>query len=271
MGFSAQNLTFRYPQATAAVCKDFSVVAADGALIAILGRNGTGKTTLLRLLAGLERPTAEDGAEGHPNSSMEVFEGSQRIVKTDQRTWRKCLTSHATLVFQQSTNVLFEWQTVDKAMQWVRPQQDDYYVNVVSLFPSLALPAGDSRDRKYWGQLSAGQKQALAVARGLLRDPDILLMDEPFASFDATLRLKFQESLVKSHSILGKKHRVMVLVTHNIDEAVFLANRILIVDGPPLRVVKDISCATPLVNRDSKYRCSAEFINAREAVLKEFN
>jgi NitT/TauT family transport system ATP-binding protein len=267
MGFSVQHLTFRRANNPVLLCEDLSFEADDGSTIAILGRNGSGKTTLLRLLAGLERPTAVDGTQ-NADSSVVISEGGKQLVKADARMWGDCLTGHASLVFQHYTDVVFEWQKVDKALEWVRPQKDDYFINVVSMFPALTLPAGEA---KYWGQLSGGQKQALALARALLRDPDILLMDEPFASFDASLRHKVQEALVKTHAAQGKKHRALVLVTHDIDEAVFLAQKILIVDGPPLRIVHEIRNTLPLALRDPTFRWSQQFVDIRKAVFEEFS
>jgi ABC-type nitrate/sulfonate/bicarbonate transport system ATPase subunit len=265
---SIENLTFCYSKASAPVCKDFSLDLADGSIVAILGKNGTGKTTLLRLVAGLERPTTADGTGSNPNSSIEIFEGADQLVRTNSATWRECMTRHASLVFQQYADIVFEWQKVDKALQWVRSGQDHYYFNVVNLFPALTVPAAES---KYWGELSGGQKQALALARGLLRDPDILLMDEPLSSIDTTLRYSVEESLVRIHATLRKKHAVVVLVTHDIDEAVFVANRILIVSGPPLRIVRDIpSGNTPLDRRDRTYRWSADFVQKRKEVFEAF-
>jgi nitrate/nitrite transport system ATP-binding protein len=249
---------------------DFEIEVQDNNVLSIIGGNGSGKTTLLRVLAGLECPNLGLKSRDVPDAKLTVNykdkAGKLCDIPFDYSTWRG-LRTRASLVFQQYDKVVFEWQTVDAALGWVHQQMDDHYCNIMALFPSLKLPHGETSEQRYWGQLSGGQKQALALARALLSDPKILLLDEPFSAFDTALRLRFQEELMRKHEILGAHNRATVLVTHNVDEAIFLSNKIMIVrDSPPLDIEKIIHNNTPFEHRNKDFRSSNEFNRIRKEV-----
>lgn len=265
MGLTARNLVFSYKERSAPILSDFAFTLGNGEVVALLGRNGCGKTTLLRLLAGLVGPTVDSSTD--KKSIVEISGATGTTTPVDHSSWKEVLPRHVTMVFQDVGSVVFEWQTVEKALTWVRPQKDEFYATITACFSAISMPADF---RTYWGQLSGGQKQAVALARGMLRNSDVLLLDEPFASVDASFRYALEEDLLKIRVAQGKAASSVLLVTHDIDEAVFLADRVVLVSGPPLSVVKEVSVKTPTKERTRTFRISKEFVEKRNEVFSAF-
>ena len=185
-----------------------------GEFVCLLGPSGCGKTTLLRILAGLERHS-----EG-------------RVCIHEAGTGRP-LTS---VVFQEQS--VFPWMNVrDNVAYGLRARgvagqtlarQVDYYLAKVGLECAAQL---------YPHQLSGGMKQRVSIARAFANDPEILLMDEPFSALDEQNRATLQEELLRIWSETGK---TVVFITHSIDEAIFLGDRVVVMGGPPGRVLAEI-------------------------------
>jgi NitT/TauT family transport system ATP-binding protein len=197
----------------------FSV--AEGEFVSLLGASGCGKSTLLMMIAGLERPTA----------------GTIRVAGDIVAEPR----AKTGVMFQDPT--LLPWKTVLE--------------NV--LFPAVIQkrPLAELRDRaeqllrmvglsdfhaKKPHQLSGGMRQRVAICRALLCDPDVLLMDEPFSALDAITRDELNEALL---DIWQKTRKTGLFVTHSIREAVFLSDRILVMDRRPSRIVADVTVPFP--------------------------
>lgn len=220
---------------------EFSLDIKKGELISIVGPSGCGKTTLLRLIAGLEEAT-----EGKITSGDKVF--------TEPGPDRG-------MVFQDFA--LFPWRTVRKNIEFgleiagvpkdQRRERADKYIHIVGL-DNFA----DSRVH----ELSGGMKQRVGIARALVTNPDIILMDEPFGALDAQTRNIMQAGLIK---ILSKTDQTIVFVTHSVDEAVFLSDRIVILTKRPAKIkeIVDIPWERP---RD---RSSPEFVALRKRILDE--
>jgi len=193
---------------------DFGVVS--GEFFSIVGPSGAGKTTLLRCLTGLMPPSA--GAV--------VLDG-------------KALSSPSrdiSVVFQEYTRSLLPWRTVAKNVALPLKARGVRKELIAEKVDAALRSVGlDGTDSHYPWQLSGGMQQRVAIARALVTDPEVLVMDEPFASVDAQTRLEL-EDLVRQ---LQRESQVtVILVTHDIDEAVYLSDRILVLSRNPAKVVK---------------------------------
>lgn len=212
MRCSGLGVSFNSNGQSVPALRDVSMDVRVGEFLGIIGPSGCGKTTLLRALAGLVEPSTG---------------------RIDFAPSRGGGTSRAILVFQEDG--LFPWMTVlDNAafgleMQGVaRPER-------VSRARELLTRYGlAGRERAYPHQLSVGMKQRVSVIRGFLGDPEVLLMDEPFAALDAQTRLTLQKELL---SLWEQTHNTVVFVTHDVDEAILLSDRILVLSQQPGTII----------------------------------
>lgn len=190
---------------TTRVLDGLDLDVAEGELVAVVGRSGCGKSTLLRVLAGLDRDAREDVL--HVPERVGVVFQEPRLLAWE-RTWRTVLLSDAPV------------RAAD------RPR-------AVAALAQVGL--ADLADRRA-GTLSGGQAQRVALARALAREPDLLLLDEPFAALDALTR---REAHALVRRVRGARPVATVLVTHDVDEAVALADRVLVLaDGRVTREVR---------------------------------
>lgn len=212
---------------------NINISVKAGEFVCIIGKTGCGKTTLLRITAGLENPT-----------SGKILIDNNQIIGVN----KKC-----TLVFQQYS--IFPWFSVIQNIalplelkgfsKIERLEKAKEYINLVGL-------SNFENARPY--ELSGGMQQRVAIARALAYDPEILLLDEPFGSLDERTRQKLQDLFLK---IWDKRKKTIVFVTHNIDEAVTLADRILVMADSPGRVVDEID----IVLKRPRKRLDEEFTN----------
>ena len=201
------SLSYAYPDSDTDVLHNISLTIPDGQFACILGSSGCGKSTLIRLLSGLAMPRSGSISTGGVFSPLP---GPDRAV-----------------VFQSSS--LFPWMTVYKnvlfGIKQARPslscseaaEQAEHYLKAVGLEGDL---------NKYPFQLSGGMQQRCSLARAFAMDSDILLLDEPFSALDPRIRLSLQRML-ESLWFSGEKHCTIVFVTHDISEAMLLADRII--------------------------------------------
>jgi NitT/TauT family transport system ATP-binding protein len=205
---------------------DLSVKA--GEFVAILGPSGCGKSTLLRIIAGLDKPTAGRVDLGPQTKIAYVFQDAHLLP------WRNMLRNVA---------LPLELQGVPKQK---RLASAEAALAQVGLADALA---------RYPSQLSGGMRMRVSLARALVTEPTLLLLDEPFAALDEITRQKLDEQLRQ----LWLSHGLTVLfVTHSTNEAVFLADRAVVLSGRPARVVQDRPIALPR-QRDGALRSTAEF------------
>lgn len=198
-----------------------SINIVSGEFICILGPSGCGKSTLLSLVAGLDRPT-----------QGQIFMSGKEVKEID---------SERSVVFQEGG--LFPWLTVRQNIEFglmirgvskeVRAKKSDSMLEIVGL-----TKFADA----YPHQISGGMKQRVAIARGLILDPKVLLMDEPFAALDAQTRDKLHEELQIIWQMTAK---TVLFVTHNVREAVCLADRIILMSPHPGRVYKEYKVDLP--------------------------
>ena len=201
---------------------DASFDVDAGELVALVGPSGCGKTTLLKILAGLQR---YDAGEAHIGSAAHPFDPSRDIG----------------MVFQQP--LLLKWRRV--------------LANVMLPAEILGLPLRESRERarellqmvglsgsedKYPYELSGGMQQRAAIARALIHDPKLILMDEPFGALDALTRERMNLELL---AIWKRSGKTIVFVTHGIAEAVFLGTRVVVLTAGPARMADNFQIALP--------------------------
>ncbi len=224
------------------VLKNISIDVEQGEFVAIVGASGCGKSTLLRLVAGLDSQ----------------YEGS--IVWQGQRVTEPSLDRG--IVFQEHR--LFPWMTVEE--------------NVALAFGATRVGPAERRERvaqqlavvglggfenAYPHQISGGMSQRVAIARALVLRPQLLLLDEPFGALDALTRLKLQQELQRLWEIDGL---TTILVTHDVEEAVYLADRIIVMSARPGTIKRVLRVQLPR----PRLRSSEAFQRIKEDVLSDF-
>ncbi len=193
-----------------------SFEASDAEFLGIIGPSGCGKTTLLRTLAGLVEPR-----RGRVLRTPGPNDGDGRML----------------LVFQEDS--VFPWMTVlENATFGLKMRGVAAMEREARARELLARFGLAGRERAYPSQLSVGMKQRVAVIRCFLANPAAMLMDEPFAGLDAATRCVLQQELLDAWD---RDPKTVIFVTHDVDEALLLSDRILVLDGPPARVVDSIS------------------------------
>jgi len=223
------------------VLVNISLDMREGEIISIVGSSGCGKSTLLKLIVGLERAT-----------SGSILIDGREVTSPSQ----KC-----GIVYQEPR--LFPWLNVDQNIAFglsknvprvERKEKTLEYISLVGLNGfEHALPK----------QLSGGMQQRVSIARALVGNPEILLLDEPFGALDALTRIQMQNEIVR----IWETHRTtMILVTHDIDESIFLSDKIVIMSKRPGKISKIINAKLPRP-RD---RSSPDFISIRREIYQEF-
>jgi ABC-type nitrate/sulfonate/bicarbonate transport system ATPase subunit len=227
---------------------DISFDVYDDDFICLLGPSGCGKTSLLNILAGYQAP-----------SEGEIIVGDKIHKKPDPDVG---------VVFQQPN--LFPWLNVRKNVEFglkfkklgigERNEIVDHYLDIVGL---------TYFDKMYPYQLSGGMRQRAAIARTLVTDPKIVLLDEPFSALDALTREKMQDY---TYDIWTKAKKSFFFITHDVDEALLMSNRILVMHPKPGRIVKDFK--NPLikegyVNRNIKK--TPEFWSLRDSLISDID
>ncbi|WP_019914226.1 ABC transporter ATP-binding protein [Paenibacillus sp. HW567] len=191
------------------VLSDINIHVEPGEFITVIGPSGCGKSTLLKIVAGLESKDA-----GTLLLSGEPITGPSQ---------------NKGVIFQEHR--LFPWQTVEENIAAdLSLKKSEIRRKVDSMIELVRL---QGFEKAYPKQISGGMAQRVAIARTLLRNPKVLLLDEPFGALDAFTRTHMQEALL---DIWHTNRTTMLLVTHDIDEAVFLSNRIVVMDAQPGRI-----------------------------------
>lgn len=212
--------------------KDVSLSAPVGSFIALIGPSGCGKSTLLRLLAGLDEPD-----EGR----LAIGDQGPRELREEGRLG---------VAFQDPA--LLPWRSVRKnimlPLQVMRRSTRDMNDKIDELVELVGLSNFDSA---LPGQLSGGMRQRAAIARALVTDPDLLLLDEPFGALDEILRRSMNLELQR---IWLDRRPTTVLVTHSIEEAIFLADRVAVMSARPGRIIEVVDVHFPRPRETSVLR-----------------
>jgi ABC-type nitrate/sulfonate/bicarbonate transport system ATPase subunit len=195
------------------VLGEFSIAVANGEVGALVGPSGCGKTTLLRIIVGLDSD----------------FEGTVQ------------LPAHGRLgiVFQEPR--LLPWRSVEENVRLAAPQASDASLN--ALFATLGLA---EHRRHYPGELSLGLARRVALARAFAVEPELLVLDEPFVSLDAELAARLRAELAE---LVARGPVTTLLVSHNVDEVIGLADRVFLLSGNPARVLADVPIQNPRSTR----------------------
>ncbi|WP_030442632.1 ABC transporter ATP-binding protein [Actinoplanes subtropicus] len=194
----------------------------SGEIVGIIGPSGTGKTTLLRVLSGLVRPT-----------SGTVLLGGEPVTGPSR---------DAVTVFQDYATALLPWRTVARNVglplegRMSKAQQRD------RVHEALRIVGLTGHDREYPWRLSGGMQQRVQIARALVVEPHVLLMDEPFGALDAITKGSLHDQLMQVQAATGQ---TIIFITHDVDEAVYLSDRVVVIHGSPGSIVHDVTTQLP--------------------------
>ena len=222
---------------------DINFEVGDSEFICLLGPSGCGKTTLLRIIAGLD----------HPTSGCVLMDG-MTVDRPNPKLG---------MIFQDYS--LYPWRTVNENIAFgleLQGVKKTVIQPVVEKYLALAGLSGFGNSYPY--ELSGGMRQRVAVVRALAVEPSVLLMDEPFGALDAQTRNKLQHDLI---DIWVKTRKTIIFVTHSVDEAVFLADRIVVLSPRPGHIREIV----PIEEDRPRDRTSVEFAKVRRFVLDLIN
>ncbi|WP_017379892.1 ABC transporter ATP-binding protein [Paenisporosarcina sp. TG-14] len=208
MFISIKNVCFSYPNTESVALDQFSMTIEKGEVISILGRSGSGKSTILRILAGLEKPT-----KGSLTIQDEIVFDDNTFLQPEKRGIGMVFQDYA--LFPHMTvgeNILFGLFQLKKAQKKKRLKE------------VLELVELEDYEKRYPHQLSGGQQQRVAIARAIAPNPHLILLDEPFSNLDAELQVKIRKDL---REILKKANITSIFVTHDENDAHALADRIV--------------------------------------------
>jgi len=216
-----------------------SIDIRPGEFVTLLGASGCGKSTLLRIIAGLEIPTQGEA----------LFNG-EKINGTSPKRG---------LVFQE--HMLFAWLTVRQNIGFALKLSKQYNAKKNEIDKWLSVAGLTEFASNYPHQLSGGMRQRAALVRALAVSPDVLLLDEPLGALDSFTRMNLQDELIR---LWKERGNTMIMVTHDIDEAIYLSQRIIIMSPRPGRIRKviDVPQSYP------RNRASSDFTVLRNEILK---
>jgi NitT/TauT family transport system ATP-binding protein len=220
------------------VLQDISFSVAPGELVALLGPSGCGKSTLLRLVAGLDRPT-----EG------EIYTGDEPVEGPDPSR---------VVVFQDPT--LYPWRRVWGNVALGLEAQGLLKARRGRVDESLDLVGLRDFAKAYTHQLSGGMAQRVALARALVNDPEFLILDEPLGKLDSLTRISMQGELIR---LWRKKGFTALLVTHDVEEALVMATRVIVLSDRPASIKADI----PIERDYPRHRDDPKLLASRREIL----
>lgn len=211
-GYRAVDVSVEFSSATGPlpVLRDVCFNVRPGEVVAIVGRSGTGKTTLLRVLGGLLKPSHGavqlDGQDitGEPGKAISVF--------------------------QDYKNALLPWRTVARNVAFPLEGRVEKDERMARVRDALDLVGLSGREGDFPWQLSGGMQQRVQIARALVTRPSVLLLDEPFGALDAITKAALQDELLTVHA---RTNPTIVFITHDLEEAIYLSDRVFVISGTP--------------------------------------
>jgi NitT/TauT family transport system ATP-binding protein len=244
--FRCEDVSVAFPTATGPLValSDVTFSVAEREFVSIVGHSGTGKSTLLRVLGGLE--SAADG-------SRVTFRGVDVTAPPEG----------VVMLFQDYGGSLLPWRTVEKnvalGIEATLPRAE----RRERVAESLTLVGLRDRAKDYPWRLSGGMQQRVQIARALAMRPQVLLMDEPFGALDAMTKGQLQDELQRLHALTGS---TIVFVTHDIEEAVYLSDRVLVLAGEPGRVTRAIATELPRPREQVATKELPQYLRVRHEV-----
>ncbi|MGB9295798.1 MAG: ABC transporter ATP-binding protein [Pseudolabrys sp.] len=241
---SISNLSVRFGART--ILESINLSARKGEFVCIVGSSGSGKTTLLRVLAGLIRA---DGGKV-------LFEGAEISGPSRDRA----------IIFQDYSKALLPWRTVRgnvalslEARNVPAAEQD---ATIAELLARMGL--SHAKDQ-FPNQLSGGMQQRVQIARCLAQDPKLLLMDEPFGALDAMTRQTLQDEILQ---LVADKHIATVFITHDLEEAIYLGDRVVVLGGSPASAVESMEIDLPRPRNQLTTREDSRFLAYRHRLFE---
>jgi NitT/TauT family transport system ATP-binding protein len=244
LAFDHVTVAFDARKSSREVLRDVSFSVADGEFVSVVGQSGTGKTTVLRIAAGLLPPNAGT-----------VHEGG-RLVEGPP--------ANVAFVFQDYTAALLPWRTVLKNVTLGLEGKLPAKERTARARAALDIVKLGDRGSDFPSQLSGGMKQRVQIARALALQPRMLLMDEPFGALDALTKSELQDQLQEVHAASGAS---ILFVTHDVDEAVYLSDRIIVLSGRPATVALEIPVDLPRPRDHLTTKEAPEYLEVRHRVL----
>jgi len=247
--------TFRTAKGDFPALRDIDLTVAKGEFVALIGHSGCGKSTLLNLIAGLTTPTqgnlicANREISGPGHERAVVFQNHSLLP------WLSCFEN----IYLGVERVFGQSGLVDGKAKETKLQlkaRTDAALDLVGLSHAA---------HKRPGEISGGMKQRVGIARALAMEPQVLLMDEPFGALDALTRAKLQDELL---SIVAATHSTVVMVTHDVDEAVLLADKIVMMtNGPAATIGEVLSVDLPRPRSRVQLADDPSYLQYRKAVI----
>lgn len=218
--------------------QDINLELHQGEFISLVGTSGCGKSTMLRLIAGLITPTY-----GKLSVNGRDIDGP---------------SPNRGMVFQQPT--LFPWQTVEQNLSFSFRMRNNLNENKDKIDRILKVIGLENFRKDYPAQLSGGMAQRVALARTLICNPEILLLDEPLGALDAFTRMNMQDEIL---SMWRENRQLVVMVTHDVDEAIYMGTKVIVMDAHPGRIKAEI----PIELKYPRNRSSSQFVEYRNQIL----
>ena len=238
---SLRNVGLTFPSMNRPVLEDISFDIRAGEFLSIVGPSGCGKTTLLRMLAGLVQPS---------RGSI-TFEGKPITGPSRERA----------IVFQDYTNALLPWRTVAGnialALEKTMPVEAERKAAVEALIKTMGL---GHAAQQFPPQLSGGMQQRVQIARCLAQNPRLMLMDEPFGALDAITRQTLQDELL---ALAAEKRMTTVFITHDLEEAIYLGDRVIVLAANPGRIAETVEVGLPRPRNQLTSREDTRFLSHR--------
>lgn len=249
VAFECRNLSVELPssQGVTCICRSISLDIFEGEFVSVMGRSGSGKTTLLRVLGGLLPASAASSVRYYG----EPVDGPPQGVIT---------------VFQNYAASLLPWRTVEKNVALGVEGKVSKEEERERVADALEMVGLTRRAKDHPWRLSGGMQQRVQLARALAMRPAVLLMDEPFGALDAMTKTSLQDELLGVYERTGA---TVVFVTHDVDEALYLSDRVVILQGDPSTIGEDVTvqCSRPRDQFETKE--SEGFSRLRRQVYEE--
>ena len=236
------NRTYTDGETVVHALKDINLTIKKGEFVSIIGSSGCGKTTLLRLIAGLDKP-----------QSGKLLLDDEEIKAPDPKRG---------YVLQQGS--LFNWLTVEQNIAAGLKARHIYRENKHKVAEYIEMVGLSGFEKAYSHQISGGMAQRVAIARALINDPEGLLLDEPMGALDSFTRADIQDKLLQ---LKKSNDATMILVTHDVDEAIYLSDRIVIMTPRPGKIseILEVHLEHP------RHRGGTEFLAIRRNILEKFH